>query len=539
MNALFGNLIEGMSPSGVVELIIDIALKGTLVCVIAGLATLLLRRSSAFARNMIWVFTLIILLLLPLTHMAAPFWHVPIIPRIESWRSVSLQAGDIDVTGNKQLNPGEDIGTGGTSGTGGSAGRLFGFPADWQTWAFLIWVIGAFLCLAWFSINAVLAGRLLRLARTADETWLQLSREVSVELGLASQVPLFESENVRAAVTIGAINPAIVVPVESTNWPREKRRFILSHELAHIQRRDSLIEIIALIVTSMYWFNPLVWVSVRRLRVERERDCDDVVLNTGAKPSDYAMLLLDIAADLKAPPRPAWQLSTISQGSNLKDRIMCILDPKVDRNRGRRRTVIISCILFATLILPLSLSGIWETKAQEKSKTEQEELELKKKKEMEQKKKMAAEKMTPEEKIGMTWKKIESQENSAAVFVHDAIVKHGIDTGVKKYAKLKESGDDTYYFKESEFNTLGYKFLYGKKVKEAITVFKLNVDAYPDSWNTYDSLAEGFLVAGKFDKAKKLYKKSIAMNPENENGIKMLEKIAQLEEEKDKDVAAD
>lgn len=219
---------------------------------------------------------------------------------------------------------------------------------------------------------------------------------------------------------------------------------------------------------------------------------------------------------------------------------MCILDPKIDRDRSRRRTVIISCILLATLILPLSVSGIWETKAQEQSKkTEKEKLELKKKKEMEQKKKMAAEKMTPEEKIGMVWSKIESQENSAAVLIHNAIVKKGIDAGVKKYKKLKASGDDTYYFKEGEFNTLGYKFLYGKKVKEAMAVFKLNMDAYPDSWNVYDSYAEACVAAGDFECAKKLYKKSIVMNPENDTGKKMLEKIAKLETEEDKDTASD
>jgi beta-lactamase regulating signal transducer with metallopeptidase domain len=530
MNALFGNLLGGMSSPGIVELIIDTALKGTFVCTVAGLTTLLLRRSSAFARNVIWVFTLVILLLLPLAHIAAPFWNLPLIPRIESWRSESAAAGDMDIAGNKQLDPGSSGALDGASRGGGSAGRLFGLPVHWRTWTFLVWATGAFLCLAWFSINAILTGRLLRMARTADEGWLELSREVSGKLGLASRVLLFQSEHVRTAVTIGALNPAIVLPAESNHWPREKRRFILSHELAHIQRRDTLIEIIVLLVMSMYWFNPLVWMSIKRLRVERERDCDDVVLNTGAKPSDYAMLLLDIAADLKAPPRPAWRLSTISQGSNLKDRIMCILDAKIDRNRGRRRTVIISCILLAVLILPLSLSGLWETKAQEKSKTEQQELE--KKKQLELKKKMA-----PEEKIGMMWKKMEQQENSAAVIVHNAIVKYGIDAGIKKYKKMKASGGDAYLFKEAEFNTVGYKFLYAKKIKEAIAVFKLNVDAFPDSWNTYDSLAEGFLVAGKYDKAKELYKKSIAMNPENENGIKMLEKIAQLEGKKDEKVA--
>ena len=142
---------------------------------------------------------------------------------------------------------------------------------------------------------------------------------------------------------------------------------------------------LALVVKSVYWFNPLVWLAVRSARVERERDCDDAVLNAGARPSDYAMFLMDIAADLGAPRGPAWQLSTISQGSNLKERIMCILDPKIDRNRGRRRAGVVSCFLVASIIVPLSMSGVWRTQAQAQEKSDKEKKEAQfKKQEMSQ-----------------------------------------------------------------------------------------------------------------------------------------------------------
>ena len=60
---------------------------------------------------------------------------------------------------------------------------------------------------------------------------------------------------------------------------------------------------------------------------------------------------------------------------------------------------------------------------------------------------------------------------------------------------------------------------------EAIAVFKLNVKMNPESWNVYDSLGEAFLAAGKYEKARSLYEKSLALNPDNENGKKMLAKI--------------
>jgi tetratricopeptide (TPR) repeat protein len=135
--------------------------------------------------------------------------------------------------------------------------------------------------------------------------------------------------------------------------------------------------------------------------------------------------------------------------------------------------------------------------------------------------------MSRELKIKMSWEQIASRENSAAAAVHDAIVESGPEAGVKMVKKLKQSGD--YVFKESEFNTLGYLFLFQDKVPEARAVFELNVKMYPESWNVYDSLGESYIAAGDYENAKKYYEKSLALNAENENGKKMLAKIEEHE----------
>jgi predicted Zn-dependent protease len=203
------------------------------------------------------------------------------------------------------------------------------------------------------------------------------------------------------------------------------------------------------------------------------------------------------------------------------------------------------------MVLPLSLSGIWQTQAGEKQQEKKTEEQLKgqekeqyekqmKQKQLE-KKKMKGEysKLSAQEKTEMSWKKIVETggENSAAVHFGKALKTKGTDHAMdvmKKLKNLEESGESDMYFKESEFNTLGYVFLFNKKVDEALLVFKNNVKLYPDSWNTYDSLGEGLLAAGKYEKSRKYYEKSIAMNPENENGKKMLAKIDELEK---KDIA--
>jgi Tfp pilus assembly protein PilF len=82
-----------------------------------------------------------------------------------------------------------------------------------------------------------------------------------------------------------------------------------------------------------------------------------------------------------------------------------------------------------------------------------------------------------------------------------------------------------YDFAENEFIGLGYRLLSMKKFKEAIEIFKLSVEAYPQSYNTYDSLAEAYMDHGDRDLAIQNYRKSLELNPANANGTKMLQKL--------------
>ena len=82
---------------------------------------------------------------------------------------------------------------------------------------------------------------------------------------------------------------------------------------------------------------------------------------------------------------------------------------------------------------------------------------------------------------------------------------------------------------EGSLNTIGYNLMDDKKLKEAIEVFKFNVQMHPDAWNTYDSLGEAYAEAGDKKKAIKMYEKSIQLNPNNEGGKKALEKLRQKE----------
>jgi CubicO group peptidase (beta-lactamase class C family) len=108
--------------------------------------------------------------------------------------------------------------------------------------------------------------------------------------------------------------------------------------------------------------------------------------------------------------------------------------------------------------------------------------------------------------------------------LYSAIVAHGIESAAEQYRQMKKDGAD---FSESALNTLGYQLLGIKKIKAAIEVFKLNVEAHPESFNVHDSLGEAYMLNGDDSLAIESYKKSLELNPQNVNARQMMEKISQ------------
>ncbi len=114
---------------------------------------------------------------------------------------------------------------------------------------------------------------------------------------------------------------------------------------------------------------------------------------------------------------------------------------------------------------------------------------------------------------------------SAALAVEQVIEESGIEAAIKTYRAMKAEKKGKYYFGENDFNALGYRLMGSGKIDEAIEVFKLNIEAFPESWNVYDSLAEAYMTKGANDLAIQYYKKSIEINPENNNAKEILKRI--------------
>lgn len=106
-----------------------------------------------------------------------------------------------------------------------------------------------------------------------------------------------------------------------------------------------------------------------------------------------------------------------------------------------------------------------------------------------------------------------------------AIVDSGIEKAIQLYHKLKSEAPDKYDFSEGQLNTLGYNLIYRNMLQEALAVLKLNAELFPDSSNVFDSLGEIQMMLGKDNDAVQSYKKSLELNPENQNAEQKISEI--------------
>ena len=341
---------------------LDYALKSVLVIAMAGVVCRLWRRGSAAARHLIWLLALTGLLVIPLLAITLPGWSHPlwtVASRATSANEISLR---LEMVPGKPPHPTPPAGIQEIAGDKGvttppQAPVANGLSARFSTnWAALIlgtWLTGAL----WFTLS-VLAGhyqiaQLRRQAKTPrDPRWAELLEEVRREMGIGRPVTLLQSSEQLMPVTWGTRQPIILLPAGADDWSADRQRVVLLHELAHIRRRDCLTQLLAHLACAVYWFNPLVWWAARQMLLERESACDDLVLNGGCRPSEYAGHLLAIARSF----RPVGSAAAVAMArpSQLQNRIAAI----VDGSRTRRPTSVLFgalyCLIGAAFVLSVA-----------------------------------------------------------------------------------------------------------------------------------------------------------------------------------------
>jgi tetratricopeptide (TPR) repeat protein len=100
-----------------------------------------------------------------------------------------------------------------------------------------------------------------------------------------------------------------------------------------------------------------------------------------------------------------------------------------------------------------------------------------------------------------------------------------VDEAFRLFTEIRKNDPTAVLFEEMEMNRLGYRYLKERKIEESIKLLKMNVETYPESWNTYDSLAEAYAAKGDKEKAISSYEKSLDLNPKNTSAKEKITKL--------------
>ena len=335
--------------------LLDSSLKGLALCLAAGVAALLLRRASAAARHLVWRLAFAGLLALPVLATLLPAWRVPLPGFATGARAVASTSNLTEIPAEPSAASQAVVDPVPSPRFEEVRLKPRGWNLSWQALAFGLWSLGTFAVLAALGIALLRVRWQGRRARPiADAAWTGLLRQVRAELGVRRPVALVAGGDRAMPMTWGWRRPVVLLPAEAEAWPEPRRRAVLLHELAHVARHDYPAQLAAEAVRALYWFNPLVWMAARKLRIESEHACDDQVLAAGARASDYAGDLLDIARSLRALRAAAPAGLTMARPSQLAGRLLAVLDSRRDRRGVSRRLALPAWLAAVCVVLPLA-----------------------------------------------------------------------------------------------------------------------------------------------------------------------------------------
>ncbi len=326
----------------------------------------LLRHRTASLRHFVLFLFLVGLLFLPLLSISPAGWETrlwPSVPGGRPWspapsalRPEPLEFGpigsDSGESGRGIAPSGRQANTASAPGSGGAAPRL---PL-WAKALPALWLAVFLLLLLRLAAGLGKAVRLTKESETVDEpVWRVLIARCLSAVRLKRRVRLKSHPEVSVPLTWGVRKPVVLIPASHRGWTVEQRSAALVHELCHVKRADFLALVLVRLTLAVFWFNPLCWLALRRLKKEQEKACDEMVLRAGLKPSTYAanLLFFKRAAGVRWPASVA--LVGAVGGSPFQDRLASILKQTPTFQEVRMKTKL---FLVLSPILAIGLIGL-------------------------------------------------------------------------------------------------------------------------------------------------------------------------------------
>lgn len=337
------SVIVQIDTAAAVAAVADLALKGTLVLAAAFVAAVALRRARASARHLAWTVALGGLLALPVLALALPAWRLPVLPAhppasapaaaaepARETRAADAAPASIHPVSQPApaARPTDPAPAAAPAVSGGYRAR-----DTLGALALGAWMLGAGLALLRLAGSVARVRREGRMARPLTDGPAARMRDHLVwRMGIDRPVTLLQGAAGCMPLTWGIARPRVLLPAGTEAWPADRLEAVLTHELAHVRRRDCAWQLLAEAACALHWFNPLAWAAARRLRLESEHACDDQVLMAGSRGADYAGHLLDVARTLRPPRAVALAAVPMARPSQLRTRLQAVLS--AERARG-------------------------------------------------------------------------------------------------------------------------------------------------------------------------------------------------------------
>jgi beta-lactamase regulating signal transducer with metallopeptidase domain len=213
-------------------------------------------------------------------------------------------------------------------------------------WAVCIWMVGVLLLSAGVARSWMGIRKLTREASPALPDLEDALRRLKRRLRVSAPVRLCASATIQVPTAIGWLRPYILLPVTAlTGLSETQIAAIVAHELAHIRRRDYLLNSLQTAIETVLFYHPAVWWVGRQMRLEREHCCDDMAVEVCGNALEYANALAEMEQIRGRIPEPA----LAATGGDLVDRIRRVL--------GRQEAASRSLGGVAAAVLVLSIAG--------------------------------------------------------------------------------------------------------------------------------------------------------------------------------------
>ncbi len=226
-------------------------------------------------------------------------------------------------------------------------------------WLLAVWALGVALSTAvhlggWRRVRG-----LRRDTQPAPERWQAALDRLMEGLEMARKVTLRASTQIEVPMVVGWLRPAILVPVSTfAGLSPAQLEAILVHELAHIRRRDDLVNLLQMAVETLLFYHPAVWWVSRQIRVERENCCDDVAVRACGSPAAYARALTDLELlRPQATPILTMRAALGADGGSLLARVQRLAGRRQPARHGWLEVVLAGGI--ATLVALAGTALLW------------------------------------------------------------------------------------------------------------------------------------------------------------------------------------